>query len=98
MVDILVRPPELRQIAEDLSSHAKKLQDALDTVDNEIRALGGSTFVGMRADALRAHYSKILEKIYQIKPLINHFASDLNEAASRFEAADKGQPLPKTKE
>lgn len=88
MAEILVRPPELQQAANDLRAHVKRLQASLDAVDAEIRSLSGN-FEGMRAEALQARYNKIRDQIYRFKPLIDHFAKDLDEAASRFAAADR---------
>jgi len=87
MAEILVKPPELKLAANDLRAHAKRLQQALDSVDADIHSLNGR-FEGERANALQARYSKIRERIYQFAPLIMHFAKDLDEAATRFQAAD----------
>lgn len=89
MAEILVRPPELRMAASDLRDHAKRLQAALDAVDAEMRSLSGN-FEGMRAQALQDRYNKIREQIFRFKALIDHFAKDLDEAAIRFSAADRG--------
>ena len=89
MAEILVKPTDLSHTASEIRTHAKRLQAAIDAVDADIRALGPGSFEGARADALRARYGKIREKIYQFKPLIEHFAKDLDEAATRFSAADK---------
>jgi WXG100 family type VII secretion target len=89
MVEILVKPAELTNTASELRAHAKRLQAAIDAVDADMRALGPGSFEGARADALRSRYSQIRVKIYQFKPLIEHFAKDLDEASARFAAADK---------
>jgi len=88
MAEILVKPTELRQAANELRSHAKRLQAALDAVDAEMRSLAGK-FEGQRAEALQSRYNKIREQIYRFKPLIDHFAKDLDESATRFTAADR---------
>jgi WXG100 family type VII secretion target len=88
MVEILVKPPELKAAANDLRAHAKRLQAAIDAVDADMRSLGPGVFEGERADALRTRYNKIRDKIYKFKPLIDHFAKDLDEAATTFTNAD----------
>lgn len=88
MVEILVRPPELSQAAEDIRNYAKRLQTALDAVDSDMRSLIGK-FEGQRAEALQSRYNKIREQIYRFKPLVDHFAKDLDESAARFTAADR---------
>ncbi len=89
MAEILVKPSELQQAAGDLLAHVKKLQSAIEAVDSELRALSPGNFEGGRAESQYARYSRIRERIFQYKPLIDHFAKDINEAAARFSAADK---------
>jgi len=89
MSEILVKPMELLNAANDLRAHAKRLQDALNAVDTEIQSLGISRFEGERANSLRARYTKIHEQISHFKPLIEYFAKDLDQAATRFSAADR---------
>lgn len=91
MAEILVKPSDLTTTASEICSHAKRLQAALDAADAEMRVLGPGNFEGDRADALRARYNKIRERIYQFKPLIELFAKDLDEASARFSAVDKAE-------
>ena len=89
MTDILVKPPELRLTATDLRKSAKNIQNAIDSVDSDIKQLGPSRFEGARADALRARYNRVREAIFRFKPLIDTFAAELDDTAARFSAADK---------
>ena len=89
MADILVKPPELRLTATDLRKSAKNIQNAVDSVDAAIKQLGPSRFEGARADASRARYNRLRDAIYRFKPLIDTFATDLDDSAARFSAADK---------
>jgi WXG100 family type VII secretion target len=89
MAEILVKPAELKQSAVDLRKNAKDIQTAVDQVDAAIKALGPSRFEGVRADTLRGRYQRLRERIYSFKPLIDAFANDLDQAATRFEAADR---------
>ena len=89
MADILVKPPELRLTATDLRKSAKNIQNAVDSVDAAIKQLGPSRFEGARADALRARYNRLRDAIYRFKPLIDTFAAELDDTASKFSAADK---------
>ncbi len=89
MVDILVRPPELRQISEQLKSSAKKIGTALQAIDNDIASLKGDNFLGQRADALQAHYAPKREALLKAREIVAHFAEDLQMAATVFEKADQ---------
>jgi WXG100 family type VII secretion target len=89
MSEILVKPAELKQSSTELQKNARDIQTAIDHVDAAIKALGPSRFEGVRADTLRGNYQRLRDKIYSFKPLIDAFAADLEQAASRFEAADR---------
>lgn len=91
MVDILVRPAELRQISEQLRSSAKKVGAALQAIDNDILSLKGDQFSGNRANVVQAHYAPKREVLLKAKNIVIHFSEDLVSAASRFEAADTNQ-------
>jgi WXG100 family type VII secretion target len=89
MSEILVKPAELKQVSNDLRKNAADIQRSIDAVDAIIKALGPSRFEGARADALRSRYARIREQIYNFKPLVTKFANELDNAATRFSAADK---------
>ena len=89
MAEILVKPPELQAAAVDLHKDAANIQACIDTVDATIKALGPSVFEGVRADTVRNRYNKMRDRFYSFKPLIDAFANDLEQAALRFQAADK---------
>jgi len=89
MSDILVGPGQLRTTADQIRQRAKTIQAAIDTVDSNIKALGPSKFEGNRADTVRARYNRDREKFYNFKPMLDQFANILQEAAARFEAADR---------
>lgn len=91
MNDILVRPVELRQAAEQLRSSAQKINRALQSIDNDINALKGATFMGNRATVLQSHYAIREDALLKASRLVLHFSEDLKIAASRFESADKKQ-------
>jgi WXG100 family type VII secretion target len=89
MSEIRVEPAKLKLSASDLRKNARDIQTAIDNVDGAIKALGPSRFEGMRADTLRGHYQRLRERIYSFRPLIEAFSNDLDQAATRFEAADR---------
>jgi WXG100 family type VII secretion target len=89
MAEILVKPDQLRQAAHDIVEHSRKLQDALNAVDAEIQSIGIGRFDGERANSLRTRYKRLQEQINHIKPLLDYFAQNLDNAAARFMAADQ---------
>lgn len=91
MTNILVRPPELRQISEQLKSSAKKIGTALHAIDNDIFSLKGDKFLGNRANAVQGNYAPKRDALLHAKEMVTHFAEDLQNAATVFENADRGQ-------
>lgn len=89
MTEILVKPADLKLSATDVRKSANTIQHAVDQVDAAIKELGPTRFEGVRADTLRGNYQRLRDKIYGFKPLIDAFATELEQAASRFEAADR---------
>ncbi len=90
MVDILVRPTELRQISEQLISSAKKIDVALQAIDNDILSLKGDKFLGNRANTVQGHYAPKRNALLNAKEKVAHFAVELKNAATAFEKADQG--------
>ena len=91
MSNILVRPPHLRQISEQLKSSANKIGVALQAIDNDILALRGDKFLGNRANSVQKHYGPKRDALLKAKNIILHFAADLQNTASVFEQADRSQ-------
>jgi uncharacterized protein YukE len=98
MSDILVRPPELRAAATELRSHAKQIQSAIDTLSTVMQSVMAGRFEGQRAATLFGRYrSKRLTLLFTAS-LVTRFAQELEEAAVRFEQADRGEsglPFPR---
>lgn len=91
MSDILVKPPELRQISEQLKSSANKIGTALQDIDNDILSLKGDKFLGNRASAVQAHYAPKREALLIAKKIVEKFSTDLQQIASLFERADRSE-------
>lgn len=91
MNQILIRPQELRQTAEQLQAYAKKIDVALQAIDNDMLSLKRDNFLGNRANAVQAHYAPKREALLKAKEIVSHFAEDLRNAAIRFEQADKAE-------
>jgi len=91
MSQILIRPQELHQTAEQLQADAKKIDVALQAIDNDILSLKRDNFLGNRANAVQVHYAPKREALLKAKEIILHFVEDLKNTASRFEMADRRQ-------
>ncbi len=90
MAQIQVRPDDLVANAEQLRARAKRIQQAVDVVDQQILVrMGSAVFTGNRPDTLRGRYIQMKEYLQNFDTLINNFANKLDEAARDFRAADK---------
>jgi uncharacterized protein YukE len=89
MTDILIRPPELRNVSEQLKTSATKIGVALQTIDNDILSLKGDRFIGNRANSVQSNYAPKREALIKANGIVFDFASDLITAAEVFEHADK---------
>lgn len=88
MIEILVRPPELRTTAEQFGSSAQKIDRALHAIDQAMNSLKNQQFMGNRADTLHSHYLSKRDALLHAKTLVVGFSSDLTTAADIFERAD----------
>ena len=89
MVDILIQPPELRQISEQLRTSAQKIAAAMQAIDDAISSLKGDNFLGNRSNNVQANYAPKREALLTAKNIILHFAEDLKNTANIFEQADR---------
>lgn len=88
MAQISVRPDQLNAIAQDLRTHTNRIEAAIQAIDAEMRRLGAENFAGQSADALRMRYSTMQQRLTLFGPMLNKFATQLDEAASAFRQAD----------
>ena len=88
MGDILVKPPQLRGIAADLSSRAKRIENACQRVDQALAPLKGSRFLGGRADILQNRFLAQRASLLNYHLLVVGFANQLQQVATLFEKAD----------
>lgn len=88
MGEILVKPPQLREISANLKTSAGTIQGCVDAVETALKSLQGG-FEGMSAEEIRSRYAQARERMHEFKPLIDKFAQELEMTADRFEKADK---------
>ena len=88
MIDILVQPPQLRRVAEQLRSQALKIDQAIRSIDHDMNSLKGNLFLGNRADTLLSNYALKRDALIRSKSLVVKFSSELFSIADIFEKAD----------
>lgn len=89
MSDILVKPNQLQASAAQLKSSAKIIKQALSSTDHLLISLDPQVFAGMSAQDIHRIYKAVVERISIAPDKITYFAKFLEEAAKRFETADK---------
>lgn len=99
MTDILVKPQELRQAAEQLRASAKKISGATGNVVRIFRfSEFGMMFSGNRSLAVFVRFMSRSGEISRFDDLVVKFANDLEQTANRFETADKNESSSNTKD
>jgi uncharacterized protein YukE len=89
MAQIQVRPDDLVANAEQLRGQAQRIQQAVETVDQQIlNRMGPAVFSGNRPDMLRSRYVEMQEFLQSFRVMITAFATKLDEAAADFRKAD----------
>ncbi len=87
--NILIRPPQLRSVAQALRERTQRLRTAFEATDQTIGALGEAQFAGSRAAGLRARYQTQRARVLGAANIVLAFANSLEQAATVFEQADK---------
>lgn len=91
MIDILVRPGELRTTAEQFRLKVGEISQALKRIDQIMLSIKGDRFLGLRADAVQKHYAPKREALLKASNVVAKFATDLEKVAVTFEKADSLQ-------
>ncbi len=90
MTDILVKPRELRQTAEDIRARAKKIEQATDAVSGVVLGAGFRLVLsGNRADKLFSRFRQTKGTLETFDDLLIRFAEELREIADKFALADQ---------
>jgi WXG100 family type VII secretion target len=88
MAQIAVRPEQLNAMAQAIRAHSNRISAAIQAIDAEMQRIGAGSFAGQSADALRARYSAMQQRLLVFAPMLNKFANQLDEAAAVFRKAD----------
>jgi len=91
MAPITVRPDQLNAVAQFIREHSNRIQAAIQAIDAELKRMNADTFSGQSADALRARYNAMQQRLLMFAPMLNKFAAQLDEAAAAFRKADADQ-------
>jgi WXG100 family type VII secretion target len=81
------RLSQMRDAASTLQTSANRINDALETVENEVKALPTDRYISVAADQFRAEYNRITPQLREAYLELMHFHEKLVVAADEIEAA-----------
>jgi WXG100 family type VII secretion target len=85
--ELVARIGQMRDAANTIGSSADRINESVDAVDAEIRALGPERFASTAADSFRAEYNRITPQLREAHESLLQFKDKLLESADEIEAA-----------
>jgi WXG100 family type VII secretion target len=87
--ELLAKIAEMRTAADAIGGSAERVNQAVDAVDVEIKALGPDRFSGAASDAFRAEYNRLTPALREAYEDLVQFKQKLIESADDIERASK---------
>ncbi len=87
--ELLARLTEMREAANTIGNSAQRVNDAVDAVDAQVRAVGPDRFAGASADAFRAEYNRLTPALREAYDNLLLFREKLLQSADEIEAASR---------
>jgi WXG100 family type VII secretion target len=85
--ELIARVGQMRDAASDIGDGANRINEAVDAVDAEIRALGPDRFISTAAEAFRSEYNRLTTQLREAHDSLLNFRDKLLESAEEIEAA-----------
>lgn len=86
---IRLTPPELRQKAANIDNNASIVQREVSSIEQIVNRLR-PTFLGETASVFFKEFDSALQSMQQWDDIVRSFATEIREAATKLEAADRG--------
>lgn len=80
---------EMRDAANTIRTSAGSINDSINAVDNEVRALGPDRFMGSAAEAFRDQYQRLTPRLREAYDNLMQFQEKLLLSADEIEAASR---------
>lgn len=87
--ELLARISEMREAATSIASSAGRVNDAVEAVDSQVRALGPDRFASTSAEAFRGEYNRLTPQLREAHDNLILFRDKLVESADEIEAASR---------
>jgi len=85
--ELYARIQQMREAATTLNQSASRIQDSIEAVDSELRALTADRFMSISAESFRAEYQRVTPRLKEAFELIGGFRDKLNQSADDIELA-----------
>lgn len=87
--ELVARITEMRESANAIGGSATRINEAVDAVDAQIRALGPDRFSSTAAESFRAEFNRLTPQLRQAYEDLMLFKAKLLESADEIEAASR---------
>ena len=87
--ELVARITEMRDAADAIGGSAQRINDAVDAVDAQVKALGPDRFASTAAESFRTEYNRVTPRLKQAYEDLMLFKQKLLESADEIEAASR---------
>lgn len=87
--ELIARITEMREAADAIGGSAQRINDAVDAVDAQVKALGPDRFASTAAKSFRTEYNRMTPRLKQAYEDLMLFKQKLIESADEIEAASR---------
>jgi uncharacterized protein YukE len=87
--ELVARITEMRDAADAIGGSAQRINDAVDAVDAQVKALGPDRFASTAAESFRTEYNRVTPRLKQAYEDLMLFKQKLIESADEIEAASR---------
>ncbi len=87
--EIYARIAQMREAATTIGRSAGRIQESINTIDSEIRALGADRFMSIGAEAFRTEYNRLTPQLKDAFEQLSRFQEKLSASADDIEIASR---------
>lgn len=87
--ELRAKTSQMRDAAQTIQNSAQRINDCIESVDSEIRALSIDRFTSIAAEEFRARYMRLTPRLKDAAKNLMQFQQRLNDAASEIELASR---------
>lgn len=85
--ELFAKIAQMRDAADRIGRSVSHVDQCLDNIDVEIRALGSDRFMSIGAETFRSEYNRVMPRMRETFDLLRTFRESLNNSANDIETA-----------